>query len=175
MIKDKLANKVKIPGFGHRVYHTVDPRAASLKEWRSWASGPPRRTLSDLARDREVHQRSQESERQRGFLFGFDLLFTGDSGGSVHADFRCKPHVRLDGAHPEQYANNRLIRPRAEYLSGGGAEVDSVWGGEPAPGRPPVYDLGYFRTIWMRLPRGWPIAASLWTSRFHLDARVVKR
>src|SRR6202030_1388586 len=31
MIKDKLANKVKIPGFGHRVYHTVDPRAASLK------------------------------------------------------------------------------------------------------------------------------------------------
>ena len=31
MIKDKLAKKIKIPGFGHRVYHTTDPRAASLK------------------------------------------------------------------------------------------------------------------------------------------------
>src|SRR5882724_4919948 len=30
MVKDKLANKFKIPGFGHRVYHTTDPRAASL-------------------------------------------------------------------------------------------------------------------------------------------------
>src|SRR5579863_6557656 len=28
MVKNKLANKVKIPGFGHRVYHTTDPRAA---------------------------------------------------------------------------------------------------------------------------------------------------
>ena len=31
MVKNKLANKVKVPGFGHRVYHTTDPRAASLK------------------------------------------------------------------------------------------------------------------------------------------------
>src|SRR5215831_11983344 len=31
MVKNRLANKIKIPGFGHRVYHTVDPRAASLK------------------------------------------------------------------------------------------------------------------------------------------------
>src|SRR5712692_9240220 len=30
MVKDKLEHKVKIPGFGHRVYHTTDPRAASL-------------------------------------------------------------------------------------------------------------------------------------------------
>src|SRR5436305_769894 len=31
MVKDMFSKKIKIPGFGHRVYHTTDPRAASLK------------------------------------------------------------------------------------------------------------------------------------------------
>src|SRR6185295_14759322 len=31
MVREKLSNKVKIPGFGHRVYRTVDPRAIHLK------------------------------------------------------------------------------------------------------------------------------------------------
>ncbi len=31
MVKDMLANKQKVPGMGHRVYHTLDPRAISLK------------------------------------------------------------------------------------------------------------------------------------------------
>src|ERR1700686_2932546 len=29
-VKYRLANKIKIPGFGHRVYHTIDPRATHL-------------------------------------------------------------------------------------------------------------------------------------------------
>src|ERR1017187_2913766 len=29
-VKYRLANKLKVPGFGHRVYHTVDPRATHL-------------------------------------------------------------------------------------------------------------------------------------------------
>ncbi len=29
-VKYRLANKIKIPGFGHRVYHTTDPRATHL-------------------------------------------------------------------------------------------------------------------------------------------------
>src|SRR5271168_1342175 len=32
LVKYRLANKIKIPGFGHRVYHTTDPRATHLKE-----------------------------------------------------------------------------------------------------------------------------------------------
>src|SRR5262249_49512749 len=30
-VKDKLAQKIKIPGFGHRVYRTEDPRATHLR------------------------------------------------------------------------------------------------------------------------------------------------
>src|SRR5262249_8213499 len=29
-VKYMLANKMKVPGFGHRVYHTTDPRATHL-------------------------------------------------------------------------------------------------------------------------------------------------
>ena len=28
-VRDMLANKQKVPGFGHRVYRTFDPRATS--------------------------------------------------------------------------------------------------------------------------------------------------
>ena len=31
-VKADLDNKVKIPGFGHRVYHVLDPRAVHLKK-----------------------------------------------------------------------------------------------------------------------------------------------
>ena len=31
-IREKLARKEKIPGFGHRVYHTMDPRAVHLRQ-----------------------------------------------------------------------------------------------------------------------------------------------
>src|SRR4029079_4361447 len=30
-IRGRLARKIKIPGFGHRVYHTEDPRATHLR------------------------------------------------------------------------------------------------------------------------------------------------
>src|SRR5205807_8595142 len=32
VVRAKLARKEKIPGFGHRVYHTEDPRATHLRE-----------------------------------------------------------------------------------------------------------------------------------------------
>src|SRR6201987_3980302 len=32
IVRAKLARKEKIPGFGHRVYHTEDPRATHLRQ-----------------------------------------------------------------------------------------------------------------------------------------------
>ncbi len=46
-IRGKLARKEKIPGFGHRVYHTEDPRATHLRRMsRSSASAPATRAGS---------------------------------------------------------------------------------------------------------------------------------
>ena len=60
MIKDMLANKIKIPGFGHRVYHTVDPRATHLQGHvgRAGQAHRPRGSVSDLeARSRSTSRK----------------------------------------------------------------------------------------------------------------------
>ena len=50
MVKNRLANKIKIPGFGHRVYHTIDPRATHLSALSEEArqAHRPRRSLPNL-------------------------------------------------------------------------------------------------------------------------------
>ncbi len=58
----------------------------------------------------------KKPQSERGLLFGIYLLFAGDSDRPVHADFCREPDVGMDGALLEQYRNNRLIRPRAEYM-----------------------------------------------------------
>ena len=118
VIREKLARKEKIPGFGHRVYRTEDPRARHL------------RTLA------------QQLGTKAGDLRWFEM--TGKVEGIVTRERQLYPNVdlyspsvyaamglpldlftpifavsRISGwtAHIlEQYADNRLIRPRAEYI-----------------------------------------------------------
>ncbi len=117
MIKDKLANKIKIPGFGHRVYHTTDPRAASLKGM-----------AKDLG-ERTGHQILYEISTQ------IEKYIKDNKGLNANVDFYSASTYyslgipidlftpifavsRMSGwtAHVlEQYRNNRLIRPRADY------------------------------------------------------------
>ena len=78
-IKGMLAQKKKVPGFGHRVYHTEDPRATHLRDM-SRDLGKfqrARQVVRHLPQDRRVREGGQEAERQRGFLFGFDLSHAG--------------------------------------------------------------------------------------------------
>jgi citrate synthase len=117
IIKAKLTRKEKIPGFGHRVYHTEDPRATHLR------------------------QMSRELGQRRGDTRWFDMsqrieaVVRGEKKLNANVDFYSAStyHAlgipvelftpifavsRISGwtAHVlEQYAHNRLIRPRAEY------------------------------------------------------------
>ena len=54
----RLANKIKIPGFGHRVYKTEDPRATHLRQLSEELGQPhrPRRSLPHLQQDRANHE-----------------------------------------------------------------------------------------------------------------------
>ena len=118
MIKDKLANKVKIPGFGHRVYHTVDPRAASLKGMAE--------ELGKRTGHQELYQISSQIEKyiKEAKNLNANVDFYSAStyyslGIPVDLFTPIFAVSRMSGwtAHIlEQYANNRLIRPRAEYL-----------------------------------------------------------
>jgi citrate synthase len=118
VIRGKLARKEKIPGFGHRVYHTEDPRATHLRQMS--------RDLGQRAGETQWFEMSQRIE----------ALVKGEKQLNPNVDFYSASTYyalgipidlftpifavsRISGwtAHVlEQYANNRLIRPRAEYI-----------------------------------------------------------
>jgi citrate synthase len=125
-VREKLARKEKIPGFGHRVYRTMDPRAVHL-----------RRMSRDLGRRTGQPQWFEISER-------IEALVKAEKGLNPNVDFYSASTYHALGipttlftpvfavsrcagwtAHVlEQLANNRLIRPRAEYT---GPSVPQPW------------------------------------------------
>lgn len=116
-VKDTLAKKIKIPGFGHRVYRTEDPRATHL------------RVLSEELGRRTGHEKlfrlSQRMEETVKAVKGLDAnvdFYSASTYYSLGIPIDLFTPIfavsRMAGwtAHVlEQYRNNRLIRPRAEY------------------------------------------------------------
>jgi citrate synthase len=117
-IRSRLARKVKIPGFGHRVYRTEDPRATHLRRMS--------KDLGERAGNTRWYEMSQRIER----------LVTGEKKLYPNVDFYSASTyytlgIPLDLYTPifavsrvsgwtahclEQYKNNRLIRPRTDYI-----------------------------------------------------------
>jgi citrate synthase len=117
-VRAKLARKEKIPGFGHRVYRTEDPRATHLRRFS--------KQLGEKAGEPQWFQLSQRIE----------AVVTGEKKLYPNVDFYSASTFhslgipidlytpifavsRISGwtAHVlEQYANNRLIRPRTDYI-----------------------------------------------------------
>jgi citrate synthase len=117
-IRAKLARKVKVPGFGHRVYRTEDPRATHLRRMSqelTARAGQPmwyemsRRIEAVVGAEKKLYANVDFYSATTYHALGIPVeLFTPIFAVS-----------RISGwtAHAlEQYANNRLIRPRAEYI-----------------------------------------------------------
>ena len=124
--KDMLANKIKIPGLGHRVYHTLDPRAAFLK---NMAKELGERTghvgLYEISN--AIQQYGKEAKNLNANVDFFSASTYYSLGIPVDLFTPIFAVSRMSGwtAHIlEQYHNNRLIRPRAEYT---GAEPGKRW------------------------------------------------
>ena len=104
-------------GFGHRVYRTEDPRATHLRQMS--------RDLGEQAGNRRWFEMSQRIEAVMQEDTGIHANVDFYSASTYHAlgiavELFTPIFVvsRVAGwtAHVlEQYANNRLIRPRAEY------------------------------------------------------------
>ena len=118
VVREKLARKEKIPGFGHRVYHTEDPRATHLREMS--------RDLGERAGEPVWYEMSQRIEAlvkaEKKLNANVDF-YSASTYHSLGIDIDLFTPIfavsRISGwtAHVlEQYANNRLIRPRAEYI-----------------------------------------------------------
>lgn len=116
-VKDMLSRKVKVPGFGHRVYRMADPRATHLRDMSRQLG-----ENSGNTRWFEISQRV-EAVMERETKIAANVDFYSASvyhalGIPVELFTPIFAVSRVAGwtAHVlEQYANNRLIRPRAEY------------------------------------------------------------
>jgi citrate synthase len=116
-VHEMFAKKVKIPGFGHRVYRTDDPRATHL------------RVMSEELGKSTGHQdlylmskRVEETVRGEKKLNPNVDFYSASTYYSLGIPIDLFTPIfavsRMSGwtAHVlEQYHNNRLIRPRAEY------------------------------------------------------------
>jgi citrate synthase len=117
VVRAKLARKEKIPGFGHRVYRTEDPRATHLRQMS--------RELGQRAGQPiwfEMSQRIEAVVKAEKKLYANVDFYSATTyhalGIAVDLFTPIFAVSRISGwtAHVlEQYANNRLIRPRAEY------------------------------------------------------------
>jgi 2-methylcitrate synthase len=126
MVKDKLDKKIKIPGFGHRVYHTTDPRAASLK---GMAKDLGERTGHQLLYQisTQIEKFINENKKLNANVDFYSASTYYSLGIPIDLFTPIFAVSRMSGwtAHVlEQYRNNRLIRPRADYK---GLEPGQAW------------------------------------------------
>jgi citrate synthase len=117
-VKNAFANRRKIMGFGHRVYRTEDPRATHLREMsRQLGERTGESKWYDMSRKmEEVVKREKGLNANVDFYSASTYYALGIPTDLFTPIFACS---RVSGwtAHVlEQYRNNRLIRPRAEYV-----------------------------------------------------------
>jgi len=117
-VLDAFARKKKIMGFGHRVYRTVDPRAIHLAEMsRKLGERIGETKWYEMSmKMQEVVLREKHLNANVDFFSASTYYALGIPTDLFTPIFACS---RISGwtAHVlEQFKNNRLIRPRAEYV-----------------------------------------------------------
>lgn len=117
-VKQALAEKRKIMGFGHRVYRTEDPRATHLRQF-SRRQGEKRGELKWF----EISQIIEATVKAEKGLYPNVDFYSASTyylmGIPIDQFTPIFAVSRISGwtAHVlEQYQDNRLIRPRAEYV-----------------------------------------------------------
>jgi citrate synthase len=116
-VHDLFAQKKKIPGFGHRVYRTEDPRATYLRRMSKEASerAGQSKWFEMSSRIEEMVKTEKKINANVDFYSASTYYVVGMPIDLFTPFFAVS---RMSGwtAHIlEQYSNNRLIRPRAEY------------------------------------------------------------
>jgi 2-methylcitrate synthase len=117
MVRDMLAQGKKIPGFGHRVYRTEDPRATHLRVL-SEELGKRTGHITLYQESQRVEQTLKEEKKLNANVDFYSASTYYSLGIPVDLFTPVFAVSRMSGwtAHVlEQYHNNRLIRPRAEY------------------------------------------------------------
>lgn len=117
-LKGALERKERIMGFGHRVYKTEDPRATHLRkmsEELGQRTGESR--WYEMSRKTEAYIKEQKGLNANVDFYSASVYYM--MGIPIDLDtpiFACSRITGWTSHVLEQYDNNRLIRPRAEYV-----------------------------------------------------------
>jgi citrate synthase len=119
-IEEMMSNKEKIPGFGHRVYKTIDPRARILKRYAEQLAAKSSKSHYEIAL--EVEKLVAERYGEKGVWPNVDY-YSGIVYSELGIPIECFTPVfamaRVPGwlAHwLEQLKGNRIFRPTQIYV-----------------------------------------------------------
>ena len=117
-VRGMLARKQKVPGFGHRVYRTEDPRATHLRQMsRDLGRQAGNTRWFEISRRIEAVMKAEKQIDANVDFYSASTYHTLGIALDLFTPIFVVSRVAGWTAHVlEQYANNRLIRPRAEYI-----------------------------------------------------------
>jgi citrate synthase len=121
-----LAAKKKVSGFGHRVYHTEDPRATHLRKM-SEALGRSANNSKwfDMSRAIEKYINAEKKLNANVDFYSASTYTTLGIDIDLFTPIFAVSRIAGWAAHViEQHDDNRLIRPRADYI---GPEYPAVY------------------------------------------------
>lgn len=117
-VKGMLAAKKKISGFGHRVYHTEDPRATHLRRM-SEALGKSANMTKwfDMSQAIEKYIKAEKKLNANVDFYSASTYTTLGIDIDLFTPIFAVSRIAGWAAHViEQHDDNRLIRPRADYI-----------------------------------------------------------
>jgi len=125
-VKNMLAAKQKISGFGHRVYKTEDPRATHLRrmsEQLGKDAGQPK--WFNMSRAIELYIKGEKKLNANVDFYSASTYNTLGIDIDLYTPIFAISRIAGWAAHViEQLDDNRLIRPRADYI---GPEYPSAY------------------------------------------------
>ena len=117
-VKGMLAQKKKVPGFGHRVYTTEDPRATHLRAMSrdlGYSSGNTK--WFEYSKKIEEYIKSEKQLNANVDFYAASTYHTLGIDVDLFTPIFAMSRISGWTAHiMEQLNNNRLIRPRADYI-----------------------------------------------------------
>ena len=117
-VMDLLRQGKKVPGFGHRVYKTADPRATIIRPFAAELARESGQTLlfDTAKRIEEVVMREKGLNANLDFVSAQVYHGLGIPTDLMTPVFAMSRSAGWTAHILEQYSSNRLIRPRAKYV-----------------------------------------------------------
>jgi citrate synthase len=131
-VRDMLANKQKVPGFGHRVYRTFDPRAHFLRKMSKQLGEAAGNTkwyemserLIPILRDTPKSSGEAMNLNPNVDFFSASTYYTMGIPLDLFTPIFAVARIAGWTAHiMEQHRNNRIIRPTDDYTGPFGLKV----------------------------------------------------